>query len=121
MEIEFGAPWVDHYFAGIVVEEERHVHALGGYLDPLATPAAAFPFPGYCAVVVAGALGDGRKHSVRADGKAAQFDHAERCAANFRNRGVENEVPALKQTEALKEQVKAGKKSDDAPDDKEGI
>ena len=36
VQVEIGAARVDHDFGGVVVEEKRHVHALGGYLDPSA-------------------------------------------------------------------------------------
>src|SRR5712671_3219133 len=104
MQVEFGAAGVDHDFAGVVIEKERHVHALGGHFDPLAASAATLPLPGYGAVVVTGALCDRRDHGVRADGEAAQFDHAKRCAANFRNWSVEDEMTALEQAEALEKQ-----------------
>src|SRR5258708_598163 len=65
MEIKIGAARVDQHFAGVVIEKERHVHALGGNLYPLATFAAAFPLPCHGAVVVASALGNGRHYGVR--------------------------------------------------------
>src|SRR5882672_4111064 len=99
MQLEFGAAGIDHDLAGVVVEEERHVHALGGHFDPLAASAATLPLPGYGAVVVTGALGDRRDHSVRADGEAVKFHHAERRATNFRNWSVEDEMTALEQAE----------------------
>src|SRR5205807_862064 len=34
MQVEIGAARVDHHLAGVVVEIERHVHALGRDLDP---------------------------------------------------------------------------------------
>jgi len=117
MEIEFGAARVNHHLAGVVVEKEGHVHALGGHFDPLAASTLAFPLPGHGAVVVTGSLCDGRNHGVRADGEAAEFDHAERSAANFRNWRVKDEVTALEQAEALEEQENPGAESDDAPDD----
>ena len=120
MQVEFGAARVDHDFAGVVVEKEGDVHALGGHLDPLAASALALPFPDYGAVVVAGALGDGRDHCIRSNGVAAEFHHSHGCAANFGNRSVEDEVPALQQAEAIEKKIEAGAESDGAPDDGAG-
>ena len=74
MQVELGAPRVDQHFAGIVIQKKRHVRAFRGHLHPLATSAAAFPLPGYGAVVVAGALRNGGHHCVRARSQAIEFD-----------------------------------------------
>ncbi len=68
MQVEIGAAGVDHDLAGVVVEKERDVHALGGYLDPLLVFAALLPLPDERAVAVAGAGGDGCDHGVGSDG-----------------------------------------------------
>jgi len=116
MQLEFGAAGVNHDFARVVVEKEWDMHALGGHLDPLAASALAFPFPDYGAEVVAGAFGDGRDHCKRSHGEAAELHHSHRCAANFRKRRIEDEVPALQQAESIEKKIKAGAKSDGAPD-----
>src|SRR5712691_2528084 len=103
MQIEFCAAWVDQDLAGVVVEKEGDVHALGRHHYPLIVPAAAFPLLHYAAIVITGTPGDGCNHIVRTDGEATQLDHAERCAPNFRNWSVEDEVTALEKAEALKE------------------
>jgi len=121
MDIQIGAPRVDQHFAGVVIQKEGNVHALSRHLDPRAASASTFPLPGDGAVVIAGVLGNGCQHSIRTDGEAAKFNHPERCAANFRDWRIEDKVTALKQAEALKEQINSGKKSDDAPDGQTGI
>src|SRR6202034_3130902 len=118
MEVEFCPAWVDHDLASIVVEKEGHVHALGGYFDPLAASALAFPLPDNGAVVIAGALGDGCEKRVWSNGEAAEFDHAHGCAANLGNGRVENQLPALQDAEAVKENIDTGAETDDAPDDR---
>lgn len=117
MEIEFGAARVDHDFAGVVVEKERDVCALGGYLHPRVVATLALPLPDDRAKEVARAFGDRCDYGVWSGSLAIQFDHAHGCAANFGNRSVENEVPALQQAEAVEKKVKAGAKSDGAPGD----
>ena len=83
MKVEFGVARVDHHLAGIVVDEERHVVALGRYLDPRFASALLFPLPDDGAMEITGALGDGRGDGVRPDGESADFDQAQRSTANF--------------------------------------
>ena len=118
MQVEFGAAGVDHDLAGVVIEKEGHVHTLGSNLDPLVASASTFPLPDDGAVVVARPLRDGRRHRVWPHGEAAEFDHADRGAAYFGDRGVEDEVPAAQQTEAVEEEIDSGAESDDAPGDR---
>src|SRR6202040_1538230 len=111
MDIQIGAARVDQHLASVVIQKEGNVHALGSHLDPLAAFAATFPLPCDSAVVIARARGNGRQHSIGTDGEAAEFDDPERCAANLRNRRVEDKVAAQKQAEALKKQKNSSKKT----------
>src|SRR5271156_1230859 len=118
MQIEFGTPWVDHDFAGVVVEKEGYMHALRGHLDPLLAASPAFPLPDQRAEVITRALGDGRDHRIRSHGEAAEFDHSHGCATNLGDGSIENQVPALQHAEAIEEKIQAGAKSHCAPEDR---
>ena len=117
VEIEIGAARIDEHAAGIVVDEKRQEHAFGGDLNPLLVFTALLQFVDVSAVVVAGARGNGRDQSVRADGLSADFDHAHGGAADFGERRVENETAALKKFESVDEEDDAGDEADYAPEE----
>src|SRR5580700_3563593 len=117
VQVEFSSARVDHHFAGVVVEKKRHVHALASHFHPSVASAFALPLPGDGTEVIAAAFGNRRNHSVWADGKAAELDQSKRRGANFGNRGIEKQVPALQQAKALNEQIDSHADSDDAPTD----
>ena len=120
VQVEVGSARIDQHASRIVVNEERHVHALPGHLDPLFILAALFVLPHERAVVVAGARCDGCNHGVRTDGEAADFNHSHRGAANLRERSIENQPPALQQLKSIEEKADAGAEADAAPEEQSG-
>ncbi len=118
MQVEIGATRVDQQASGIVVDKERQVHALARDLDPGFILAVLLPLPDQRAVVVAGARRDGRDHRVGADRLAADFNHAHRGAANFRERRIENQAAALQQAESVNEEPDPSAEAEDTPEQK---
>src|SRR5215469_3072381 len=115
MELEFGTAGIDQHSPRVVVDEEGHVPRFAGHLDPLLASAALLPFPYLRAVVIAGPGGQGSDHCVRTHGEPADFDHAHRSAANFRERRVENQAASLKQAESTVEKINPQTEANPAP------